>query len=156
MDQNAVIYLEKIREKIDDMRGKRPEEVTKLRRAPGALNNKGGVLMSIEAESRFLVQDLFVLRKTAKSGNVDLESLKTITLALLNSKQAWQKSYKLQETVAIMKNCVDALGYVNDFAEYVELLDALRQYMNLWNYWLDLQIPWYELTKTYERVLEHE
>jgi hypothetical protein len=155
MDQNAVIYLTKIREKINDMRAKRPEEVTKLRRAPGALNNKGGLLMAIEAESRFLVQDLFVLKKTARSGKVDLESLKTITLALLNSKQGWQRSYKLQQTVDIMKNCVDVLGYVKDFDEYVEVLDSLRQYVNLWNYWLDLQIPWYELTKAYERVLEH-
>jgi hypothetical protein len=156
MEQNSEIYLTNIREKINEMWSKRPEEVTKLRRRPGTLNNKGALLMAIEAESRFFVQDLFVLEQTAKSGKVDLESLKTITQALLNSKQGWQRSYKLQQTIDIMKNCVNAVGNVKNFAEYIEVLDSLRQYLNLWNYWLDLQIPWHDLMKTYERVLERE
>ena len=71
MDQNSEIYFTRIREKINDMWNKRPEEVSKLKRTAGALDNKGALLMYIEAESRCLVQDLFLLKQTAKGGSRD-------------------------------------------------------------------------------------
>jgi len=128
-----------------------PLEVSKLLQTVGALNNRATPLIYLESESRVLVEDLYDLRQVAREGAVELESLKKITEALLLSRNNGWPTYKLNETCELMKTCTRLLKDVKALDEYVDLIDSVWQHLNTWNYWLDLQIPWYQLCSTIER-----
>jgi len=113
------------------------------------------VMLYIDSESKAMVETLWWLRKVAKDGNVDLVSLKTITQTVLEAKASkWPRYYKINKTPNLLKEVVNAMNFVHNFEEYLKLIEPTWQYLNVWNYLIDLQIPWAKISAAYDRTLK--
>lgn len=149
--------VQEIIRRLDDETSKMwlttPEEATKLKRMKGTLDDRLLEIVYFESESREMVDYLHVLNMTAKNSNESLEGVKLITKNILDFKAAkWPGHYHVNKTVGLLKECVLALDAVKTTEDYVALVEALKQYINILSWWMDSQIPFSEFSLLYDWI----
>jgi len=132
-----------------------PEEVAELRERKGTLNVYVTTLLYGESEAREMVDYLFILRLAVeKHPTIPLDGLKLITKEFLEFKaEKWPSHYGVPKTVGLLKEAAVAIKAVKTLDEYLKLIEAIHQYINIWSFWMDLQIPWSEMSTIYDWVV---
>ena len=129
-----------------------PEEITALLRRQGAQQPAGGLLYS-EADTRNFHEVLFVIHQTVSAGTdapAGLQRLITSLMAYYAGRfRGW---YGLEEAARRVEAAAAGLDY-GDKAAFLAGLEELMAVAGRINFWIDAQMPWYEINETLKRVL---
>lgn len=89
-----------------------------------------------------------------KEETVDLKTLIALTCNLLNIEASrYRRYYNMRTSPELIEKVVDILrNKVKSVDEFSEILDTLTIYIGKLNYWLDLEVPWHELSVEYLKV----
>jgi len=131
------------------------DEVEKIKNQLGTMGVYATTLLYAESESRELVDYLFILRQAATKGPDKVsDGLKALTKDMLEFKaDKWVRWYKIEKTPNLLREVASAVEVVDTKEEYLKLISATWQYINKWNYWLDLQVPWHAITTVCDWVV---
>lgn len=100
----------------------------------------------------YLASTLWAIRQNAVSG-VSIESLKTTSKSIINGYPKFLlESFGLRETAKLLYKTSEAIDRVSDVSDFIEIFDYLCPYLNKMHHWIDLLIPWYELSCTFQSM----
>jgi hypothetical protein len=136
----------------DPLFARPPEEIQALMQRQGALQPAGGLLYS-EADTRNFHEVLFVIHQTVSAGTdapAGLQRLITSLMAYYAGRfRGW---YGLEEAARRVEAAAAGLDY-GDKAAFLAGLEELMAVAGRINFWIDAQMPWYEINETLKRVL---
>jgi hypothetical protein len=136
----------------DPLFARPPEEIRALIHRQGALQPAGGLLYG-EADTRNFHEVLFVIHQTVTAeaeGPARLQRLITALLAYYAGRfRGW---YGLEEAARRIEASAAALDY-GDKAAFLVGLEDLMAVAGRINFWIDAQMPWFEINETLKRVV---
>ncbi len=92
---------------------------------------------------------LFVIRQTLLEDDVELNTVKRLTANFLSTYVPFVKWANLPEYEQILRDSSEEVTRIESREELVELLEELVFYVGRLNYWIEPQIPWDEMIKTF-------
>lgn len=132
-----------------------PEEITALLRRQGAQQPAGGLLYS-EADTRNFHEILFVIHQTVSAGPEGPAGLQRLIAALLAYYAArFRGWYGLEEAAGRIEALAAGLDY-GDRAAFLAGLEELMAVAGRVNFWIDAQLPWFQINETLKRVTDGE
>lgn len=155
MSETLESTIEEIKAKNNIMFSKPPKELLTITRLEGARNTHLMPILHTYAFTFGQHEFFYHLKEMALKEKLPLDSLKVIAKALLEFEAARSKGFfEITEFPNLMLKVSSALDLVSTYSEYVKLIEQFQQYVNLWCYWADIQIPFDKLTDAYERFMK--
>jgi len=154
MSQTLESIVEEIRAQNHVMISKPPKELVRVTHLAGARNTHLMPILHTYAFSFGQHEYFYYLKIWALKEKLPLDSLKVVAKSLLELEAERSKGFfEINDFPNLMLKVSSALDLVNDYAEFVKLIEQFQQYVNLWCYWADIQIPFDKLTDAYEKHL---
>ncbi len=133
-----------------DIWNNRPGDVKALKKRRGAKNQKLTPLIYAESDTRALVKCLSYLREVSKTEDLDLNTLKKITLAFLQNDQSRAiRYYRMEGYARFLGQTAEALKNAGSIAAYRETIEEALIYVGRINFWIDEEIPWASLASAF-------
>jgi hypothetical protein len=144
--------LEEERKKIWTVN--KPEDVDLMRIRLGTRDQNFSICTYAIGETNGVVDFLYCIRITAQQESVDVKTLVAVTCNLLSLEvDRYRVSYNMLNAAKLVEKTVDVLKKkVKTNKEFIEVVEALMFYLGKLNYWLDLEMPWNELSIEYEKI----
>ncbi len=147
--------IEKIRAARQAIWHTEPAEVNRLPGIKGAWDQGASTVLFAATKLATLITFLNHMRDQARQGNVELETMKTITVPYLEFHAAvFGNHYQLADAVRVTRWAAEALPAAPTLADYAAVLEELAIYLNRLDYWVDLKIPWASFGRLFEQELE--
>lgn len=147
--------LKRLEDERDRIWSSEPEDLKKLKTVQGAYYHSAPIKLYAESETRECVDYLWYFRLLTRDSKQNFEHLKPVLAGMLEFKaDKWIRYYKLERTPTLMRQAAAAVQDLQSREEMVELLDALLQYINRFNFWLDSTIPWLTISSVFDWVAE--
>lgn len=154
MSQTLEGTVKEIKARNAAMLSKAPKELVAITRLEGARNTHLMPILHTYAFTFGQHEFFYHLKDLALKEKLPLDSLKIVAKALLEFEAGRSKGFfQITEFPSLMLKVKSTLDLVNTYDEYVKLIEQFQQYVNLWCYWADIQIPFDKLTDAYERFL---
>ncbi|HSB73128.1 MAG TPA: hypothetical protein VLH58_03390 [Candidatus Methylomirabilis sp.] len=145
--------LEKIKTAREAIWLREPADIARLRTRKGARDQGASAVLYAAMKLGQLVTFLNHLRGVARTGGVDLGTMKVITEPLLDFYgSTYGGFYQMTDTAEVVRLAKAALQEVNGLDEYVALTGELSLYIGRMDYWVDLLIPWATFGEVYEQM----
>ena len=155
MSQTLENIVEEIKAQNASMFSKPPRELVKITRLEGARNTHLMPILHTYAFTFGQHEFFYHLKNWALKEKLPLASLKVVAKSLLEFEADRSKGFfEVTDFPNLMLKVRSALDLVNDNSEFVKLIEQFQQYVNLWCYWADIQIPFDKLTDAYEKHLK--
>ena len=155
MNQTLEGIVEEIKAQNAVMISKPARELVKVARLAGARNTHLMPILHTYAFTFGQHEFFYYLKVWARTQKLPLDSLKVIAKSLLELEADRSKGFfEINEFPNLMLKVSSALDLVSDYTEFVKLIEQFQQYVSLWCYWADIQIPFDKLTDAYERHLK--
>jgi len=155
MNQALEEIVEEIKAQNAVMISKPPRELVKVTRLEGARNTHLMPILHTYAFTFGQHEFFYNLKTWALKQKLPLDSLKVVAKSLLELEADRSKGFfEINDFPNLMLKVKSALDLVNDYNEFVKLIEQFQQYVNLWCYWADIQIPFDKLTDAYEKYLK--
>jgi hypothetical protein len=102
---------------------------------------------------RALLEELGTLKDCTKNG-VLIDCLKSVTIALIESKCAFQEAIGLADTVQLLRKACKVVAKVDNAHDYMAIVDKLFIYLGKMSDrgWLDLEMHWSEVSSAHDIV----
>ena len=144
-------------EKIEIMsaaqQSERPYEMTTMRKRMGARNQNGSIALYAFNDIGATHEVLYYLEEGAKNPDYDVETVKKLACDwLFFVADRIPRYYNFHITIDLSFEVIAALKETTDRQEIYEILHAIQHYYSHFFYWIDLEIPWNEIGKTYAEV----
>ncbi len=137
---------------VDPLFAGPPEEIRALMGRQGALQPAGGLLYS-EADTRNFHEILFVIHQAVSASADGPAAMRGLIEALLayyaGRFRGW---YGLDEAARRIEATAAGFDY-RDRAAFLVGLEQLMSVAGRVNFWIDAQMPWYEINETLKRVV---
>ena len=105
-------------------------------------------------DTKNLYHFLYTFRQALRKNDLDLNTVKAILKSFLDYSIAWMGWLKMSETEGFLKEAsADMMGIVSK-EEFVGFIEELILYIGRLNHRLDARMPWSELRKTYDSVVQ--
>jgi hypothetical protein len=155
MGQSLEGIVEEIKALNAVMISKPPRELVNITRLEGARNTHLMPILHTYAFTFGQHEFFYYLKNWALKQKLPLDSLKVVAKSLLELEADRSKGFfEINDFPNLMLKVRSAMDLVNDYTEFVKLIEQFQQYVNLWCYWADIQIPFDKLTDAYERHLK--
>jgi hypothetical protein len=157
MSQTLEEIVDEIRAQNAAMFSKPPKELVRVTRLEGARNTHLMPILHTYAFTFGQHEFFYHLKDWALKEKVPLDSLKVVTKSVLQFEAERSKGFfEIRDFPNLMLKVKSALDLVNENSEFVKLIEQFQQFVNLWCYWADIQIPFDKLTDAYERSLKKQ
>lgn len=144
-----------IEEKIDVIWNTKPKEVDQaLAKTRGTYGQSFFPAIYAESTTRDLVSTLMSMRDAAKREDTDSNTLKILFVKLLDMPLAYCEWCGLDDTINLLQRVCAEIEKVNSKEGLVTMLELLVIYFNRLNYWIDENVPWFEILSVYEWVMK--
>lgn len=131
---------------------KAPADVKNLKGRLGHEGYRFGPLIMAEEELRVLADEFWVIRVTVKEGKIDARSGGRIVAAMLSLRsRRFETWYAMHETSALFKDSAEATQRVSKSEDLIRFLDNLIMYLGRLDLWLELEVPWDNLSRFFEK-----
>jgi hypothetical protein len=155
MSQTLAEIVEEIKTHNAAMFSKPPRELVRITHLEGARNTHLMPILHTYAFTFGQHEFFYHLKNWALKETVPLDSLKAVAKSSLEFEADRSKGFfKVTVFPNLMLKVSSALDLVNSNSEFVKLIEQFQQYVNLWCYWADIEIPFDKLTDAYERHLK--
>jgi hypothetical protein len=155
MSQTVDAIIEEIRAQNAAMFTKPPRELVEITRLEGARNTHLMPILHTYAFTFGQHEFFYHLKILALKKKLPLDSLKAVAQFLLEFEAERSKGFfEITEFPNLMLKVSSALGLVDDNEKFVKLIEQFQQYVNLWCYWADIQIPFDKLSDVFEKHLQ--
>jgi hypothetical protein len=126
----------------------KPADMKLLKARLGARGQNLSVLIYAAADTGALVECLSSIRATALEESSDLPTLISLTRKAASFwGSRFKRYYHLETLHNLVNEAIAVLDEVKTKEEFITLVQALASYVGKMNYWVDLEIPWGEITK---------
>jgi hypothetical protein len=144
--------IDEIKAKNNAMLSKAPRELVDIARLEGARNTHLMPILHSYAFTFGQHEFFYHLKELALKEELPLDSLRVIAKTLLESEAVRSKGFfEVTEFPTVARKVSSTLDLVSTYAEYVRVIEQFQQYLSLWCYWADIQIPFDKLTDAFER-----
>ena len=128
------------------------EKLVKCRR--GHLDFRFATTMMGEGELRVLAEEFWHLRETAKREGTDVRTLQVLGTILLTRKAGRVKAwFHMDNLSSLLEQAGQALKGDLSREEYITLIEELCLYVGRLAWWIELDIPWNDLSTFYESII---
>jgi hypothetical protein len=133
----------------------RPTEIKELESRKGAWDSTFGVHIYCHFETLEVVEFVWTVRTALIKGRLPLEAAKSfLGTALIEKSTRMTGYYKFKEYPDALNQVGLVVQKVASKEEFIKVIDMLRLYIDRYNYWLDADLNWKELSDTHDRLRE--
>jgi len=130
---------------------KKPDDIEAVKRRQGAKNQNLTTLIYAEGDTRALVRFLSYLRELCLSEELDLDTVKKISMIFIESEQSRVlRYYNMKDLGQFLKETLEDLKHIASLQEYTDLIEEVLIYIGRMSFWIDEQIPWSYLASVYK------
>jgi len=130
-----------------------PPDIGRLRSRKGARNQGASAVLYAATKLATLITFLNHVRRVAKQGGVDPETMKMVTEPFLEfHADLYGGFYQLTDTAEVVRWAKEALSEVKTLEDYATLMGELALYLGRVDYWVDLEIPWAKFGQVFEEI----
>ena len=143
--------VEEVRRKRETIWVNEPQEVqASFLTAKGSGDSTFFPCLYGDFEARACHHALYTLRQTLRAGGVDFPTIKLLTKNSLQNYLPYLRWPGLYDSEKFIESVAEALSATETEHEFIELLEELALYVGRMNYWIDQNMPWYELIQAFE------
>ena len=149
--------LERIRAAREAIWFAEPPEIARLDHIKAARNQGASTLLYAATKLATLITFLNHMRGVARTGEVDLATIKTVTEPFLAFHAgSYGGFFQLSDTAEAVRWAKEALARASRLEEYAALVGELAIYLNRVDYWLELRIPCARFGQVFEQELARQ
>jgi hypothetical protein len=128
-----------------------PEEIKKARKLRGTYGNRYVHFEYFRGDLHGCADALSYMIGSLRNEKIDFATLKIITDRCLEFYLRRMREWYKQHTIeGLLRQVQGVLVNVESKDEYKQLMEELLRYVGKMSYWVDLAIPWLELSQLYE------
>ena len=132
----------------------RPYEMTTMRKRMGARNQNGSIALYAYSDMLAAHEAVYFCETAAKDPSYDIVTVRKMACDwIFFIADRIPRYYNFHPTSDLSFEAIKALNETEDRQEIFEILHALQHYYASLCYWIDAEIPWSELCKTYAEVM---
>jgi hypothetical protein len=145
--------IDKVRSKRQEIWVDEPEEVkASFINARGSGDSAFFPCLFGDFEARACHHILYTLRQTLRDGGVDLQTIKLLTQNSLRNYLPYLRWPGLNDSEKFIQAAAEDLSVIDSEDEFILLLEELALYVGRLNFWIDQNMPWYELIQAFEEA----
>lgn len=133
---------EEIRSQREAIWLKKPDDIGRMWHREGARGQHFTTFVQAEGWTRILADEIHSLRQLARDPTVELDCLKRVSQALLESPIGRLMSYHLVDATKMVGYASSVIPDAKDHAALAELFEETELYLARLNYWIDSEIPY--------------
>ncbi|MFC1803084.1 hypothetical protein ACFL0D_03850 [Thermoproteota archaeon] len=147
--------IEIVKKKTREMWGAKPKEVNRaLTEVKGTYGQSFFAALYAESTTRDLEMTLMSVRDMAKQEGVGLSTLKLFLKNTLECNLTYLEWGGLDDTVALIREVCIEIEKIDSKESLITILEQLISYFNRLNFWIDGDMPWFQLVGVYEWVMK--
>ncbi|MEG0958910.1 MAG: hypothetical protein RSC93_09490 [Erysipelotrichaceae bacterium] len=143
-------FINEMKEYNELIRLNMPKDIDNLMNRNRDVEKNYGVMVLAYCDFEAADAAIFQLIEIAQDQHADLTTLKMVASHIIDwNIGGFKSSYNLYEGARLLIKGKEYLSNCSTMKEFVDLLEVMHRYFITITYWIDLKLPWAELSKTY-------
>lgn len=146
-------FIDKMTNYNESIRLRIPNDITALNQKNKDIEKNFSVMILAYCDMEAADTSLFQLITMIQNHQGDLFTLKVMAHKIIDwNIGGFQSSYDMLEGANVLSEAKQYIDICEGHKELGELLEVIHRYFITITYWIDLSIPWSELSKTHHKI----
>ena len=147
--------IREINSRLKDAQFRRPTDIDRMLARKGARGQNFTINMYCQGDTNAMAYFMFILYTYAKEDRGDLETLKNLASDFLSFQgNRFKEYYQMWDSLKVSMDSALAFKDIRTNAEFCELARAVQSYFGQLAYWVDLVMPWDEMSKAHTALMQ--